>query len=142
MSGDVVMLNEVRFDSGYIRVTGQVDYIDAIARFCVISHRGRSEQLLVDLSKVDFSELRIDSMCQFIGDVKPTAEIKKTPIHGLTSSLFYLDTKILRIVNGLDLNLFEQATMIRRDYLNKERKIKLGISKIKIELDISDPNFS
>jgi hypothetical protein len=52
----------------FVRVTGHITYIDTAKRFCEISHSGYS--LHIDMSICDGSGIRLDHLCQFIGELR------------------------------------------------------------------------
>lgn len=52
----------------YIRVTGHLTYIDLAKRYCEISNGGYS--LHIDMSICDASAIRLDNLCQFIGELR------------------------------------------------------------------------
>jgi hypothetical protein len=71
--GDIVMLSEISLaasiDHKRVRVTGTVASVDHSKRVCMLVHRNAS--LWIDLSLVDISIFRTDSMCQVIGELRP-----------------------------------------------------------------------
>lgn len=73
--GEIVFLKELhRAELGRCyRVTGFVSFINAEKRHCQIVHQGFS--LMIDCKLVDFSSLRIDSLCQVIGVLCPISEV-------------------------------------------------------------------
>jgi hypothetical protein len=52
----------------FVRVTGHIIYIDIAKRYCEISHSGYS--LHIDISICDSSAIRLDHLCQFIGELR------------------------------------------------------------------------
>jgi hypothetical protein len=58
------------------RVTGFVNFINAGQRHCQIVHGNHS--LVIDMTVVDFGLIRIDSLCQFIGEMMPSS--MKVPV--------------------------------------------------------------
>jgi len=70
--GEIYMLSELGqiedYDRKNVRVTGFVDMVDMRERMCQITHKGHN--LLVDASLVDITVLRVDSVCQIIGELR------------------------------------------------------------------------
>lgn len=145
--GEILLLRELNSDPNvigkYVRVTGYVDYVDKRQRLCVISHNKASVQL--DISMIGTSELRDDSLVQVIGEVRfgslspvsssssSTLSLQQAvgtdPILGIgdsssspssiTAPSIFISVKILRCVDGLDMDLFEAALIERRKFLSR-----------------------
>lgn len=122
-SGEIVLLKELPLDrhvlNKSLRVTGHVTLLDFANHACQLEHAG--SVLWVDIARVDTAnvELRVSSLVQFIGEVRKVsdvggdfsvpAEYGKVP--------FYLLAKVARVVDGLDMTLYEQALLARRAFL-------------------------
>jgi hypothetical protein len=118
-----------------VRVTGTVQSVDIHRKVCLIYHQGKS--VLVDISLVDPSIPRLDTLCQFIGEIRQLNQVRIairsfSPLpHQRGTGCLYQQTPeapeqiggmliaatIARNVDGLDLDLFEQALLARREFL-------------------------
>jgi len=102
------------------RLTGWVDNLDIERRSCTIQHN--ENILLVDLSLIDLSIPQTGGLCQVLGEIKSvrTTEPKE---HGGSRAAgeLCLAASIMRMVEGLDLNLFERALIARRQFLQAQR---------------------
>ena len=56
----------------YVRVTGFITKFNPVINVCVISHDGF--ELLIDLAYIYNSTIVCDSLCQFIGEIRPFCE--------------------------------------------------------------------
>ena len=56
------------FDRKCVRVTGFVSEVDMQGRTCVLSHKGND--LLIDVTLVDITVFRLNSLCQVIGELR------------------------------------------------------------------------
>ena len=122
-SGEIVMLRELAADPKVIhktvRVTGFVKLLLVNEGILMIEHDSFS--LYVDVSLVTFSSLAMDSLVQFIGEIRPAFE--HPYFTGETSDGdFFLKAKVLRVVDGLDLTLYEEALGARRTFLRAASK--------------------
>jgi hypothetical protein len=101
--------NTPEFHKDYVRVTGEVTFIDAGARFCQLV-RGRHD-VFINLESVDMRGIQVGSMCQFFGTivVDRASHVGTYPFHVVAT--------IARVVDDLDLDLFEQALIKRRSFL-------------------------
>lgn len=123
-AGEIVLLKELQHDrhvvGKYLRVTGNVTMIDFVRRVCQIEHTDHI--LWVDLTLIDLAvlELKEATLVQFIGEIR-NADERGTPIAPADNSRvpFYLQAKVARVVDGLDMTLYEQALMSRRDFLKR-----------------------
>ena len=113
-SGEIVFLNELYNNYGgnvigkYVRVTGHVSWLDAAQRRCQITYD--KFVLFVDLENVDMAALTLDTLVQFIGEIRQ--------IEGVSpSAQLELKANVIRIVNGLDMRLFKEAILARREFL-------------------------
>jgi hypothetical protein len=90
---------------------------DPVNRICQIEHQ--SEFLWIDISLVSSEGITIDSMVQFIGEILP-ASTRIFPIREseLPPNIF-LKATVKRIVNGLNLRVYEQALTHRRLFIQK-----------------------
>ena len=70
--GEIFMLSELSQISDYdrkcVRVTGFVTMVDFPGRMCQITHK--EHNLIVDATLVDITMLRLDSLCQIIGELR------------------------------------------------------------------------
>ena len=114
-SGVVVMLKELEQDANvlnkYVRVTGTVTYIDKVAKMIQISHD--SSVLWVDIALVAVAGMAEHSLVQFIGQINPGSE--KIAVATMP---YYLQAKVARLVDGLDMRLYEEALKARRAFLS------------------------
>ncbi len=122
--GEIVLLKELfvqndatldiasRIGSVY-RVTGIVTVYDPISRVCLIEHQ--SVFLWIDISLVSSEGLKIDDLVQFIGEIL-TVGTKTFPINSESemSPTIYLKATVKRIVNELNLRVYEDALVQRR----------------------------
>lgn len=74
-------------------------HIDTDSNNAVIEHRGSS--LSVDLSLVDYSQIRLNSLYMLIGEVE------------MVNEELVLKVRIVSNVDGLDISLFEKALVVR-----------------------------
>ena len=124
-SGELVLLKELQLDrhviGKYMRVTGNVTTIDYGRRLCQIEHTNHI--LWVDLTYIDLvaHEIRVSTLVQFIGEIC-NADDREPPIAVANSGRipFYMLAKVARVVDGLDLALYEQALVARRAFLGRE----------------------
>ncbi len=124
--GEIILLKELfeqndnvlAYHTGRVyRVTGTISVYDPVNRICQIEHQ--SEFLWIDISLVSSEGITIDSMVQFIGEILP-ASTRIFPIR--ESELppnIYLKATVKRIVNGLNLRVYEQALTHRRLFIQK-----------------------
>jgi|LauGreSBDMM110SN_4_FD.fasta_scaffold288369_1 hypothetical protein len=124
--GEIILLKELfeqndnvlAYHTGRVyRVTGTILVHDPVNRICQIEHQ--SEFLWIDISLVSSEGITIDSMVQFIGEILP-ASTRIFPIR--ESELppnIYLKATVKRIVNGLNLRVYEQALTHRRLFIQK-----------------------
>lgn len=123
-SGEIVLLKELQHDrhviGKYLRVTGSVTMLDFARRVCQIEHT--DHVVWVDLTLIDLAALGLKeaSLVQFIGEIR-NADERSTPIGPTDNGRipFYLQAKVARVVDGLDMTLYEQALMSRRDFLKR-----------------------
>lgn len=112
------MLSELFMDrevvGKYVRVTGFVQSMDLAQGICHIVHGDYN--LTVDLSLVGAEGLSVDSLMQFIGEVRAGTERGMPPAPTGQPS-FFLQAKIKRCVDGLDLRLYEESLKARRAFL-------------------------
>jgi hypothetical protein len=99
-----------------VRVTGSIGGIDVTNRFCQLLHG--NFDVIVDLTIVDcsFKDFKVDAICQFIGQLVTGSE-RVFPGYDEAPPPFYLSGRLLRIVNDLDIDLYEQALIKRRLFL-------------------------
>ena len=98
-SGEIVLLRELHEDANVfhksLRVTGFMRQMDISQGICRIEHDGHS--VFVDTSLVPASSVALESLVQFIGEIKPARE--HPFFAGNTSdSDFYMKAKVLRVV--------------------------------------------
>ena len=114
-SGELCLLRELNCDPNivgkYVRVTGYVSSVDTISNFVEIIHD--DDSLGVDISLVDTGSLKIDNLVQFIGEIKPSSQGQEQG----KERRIYLAAKIFRAVDGLDMRLYEEALLARREFL-------------------------
>lgn len=68
--GEILLLREL--DSTIhlhrtVRLTGFISFLDCMQRYCIINHE--DQQIAVDLEVVDLSNLKVETLHQFIGDI-------------------------------------------------------------------------
>ena len=123
-SGEIVLLKEVRLDRDVVgkclRVTGHVALLDFANHICQIEHAGAV--LWVDIGRVDIhgANVKISSLVQFIGEVRITGRGDFSIPAEYGKDEFYLLAKVVRLVDGLDMALFEQAIQARRDFVTAQ----------------------
>ena len=117
-SGEIVLLKELQADKNvlgkYVRVTGFVtgrNNTDQALQLVEVSHDDAT--LWVDTSLVVTSELKADAQVQFIGEITAATQTVRAQ-HG---AAYQLSAKVLRIVDGLDMRLYEEALAARRQFL-------------------------
>ena len=71
----VIRVNGV-FQKEYIRVTGEVTFVDTEKRYCQLKHG--IHDLMIDLSVIDFKVdgFQIGCLCQFLGDLNVIDKVK------------------------------------------------------------------
>jgi len=113
-SSEIVLLRELEKDASmlekHVRVTGFVTHMDLTHHMVQITHG--TSVLWVDIALVSATGLTLDSLVQFIGQILPGADKV-----GVAEMPYYLQAKIVRLVDGLDLRLFEEALIARRAFL-------------------------
>lgn len=124
--GEIILLKELfeqndnvlAYHTGRVyRVTGTISVYDPVNRICQIEHQ--SEFLWIDISLVSSEGITIDSMVQFIGEILPAStRIFPTRESELPPNI-YLKATVKRIVNGLNLRVYEQALTHRRLFIQK-----------------------
>ena len=114
------MIDELFQDSKvigkYVRVTGHAGLVDVDN--CVVKLEHNGHFLYVDTSEVPASSLQLQSLAQFIGEIRAANE------HGyLRGNVgpddFYMKARVFRVVDGLDMELYRQTIETRREYLGK-----------------------
>jgi hypothetical protein len=111
-------LSEVNIGE-YVRVTGYVTGIEAGgAKACKIQHGNAN--LFVDLDLVQFDGIVVDSLVQFIGEICESEKRNRNLLNPESTEKFYLSAKIFRIVDGLDMRLFEESLVARRKFLSAD----------------------
>eukprot|EP00246_Nothoceros_aenigmaticus_P017112 TRINITY_DN814_c0_g2_i2.p1 TRINITY_DN814_c0_g2~~TRINITY_DN814_c0_g2_i2.p1 ORF type:complete len:133 (+),score=2.56 TRINITY_DN814_c0_g2_i2:168-566(+) len=117
--GMLVLLRELHPSSRYckpgasLRVTGRLLSYDAETAMAVIADGGSS--IRVDTQHLRCVPLRISSLFQFIGELQ---------IPATSSPQMVLLARVGRNVDGLDLDLYEKALQLRRQFERKQ-----GLSK-------------
>ncbi len=118
-SGEVVLLRELFTDPNvvgkYVRVTGYVSAQDTSAALVEISHDGAA--LWVDTTLVNVGALRQDALVQFIGAI--SAHVPVNVGSSIITGSIKLTARIYRAVDGLDMRLYEEALLARREFLSK-----------------------
>ena len=132
-SGEIVLLRELYVDENvvgkYVRVTGEIIYIDTVLNYCQIRHD--DSVLIVDLNIVTLNErTRLHSWVQFIGQVRAWSDISNRFAAASTKEKFFLYAKISRLVDGLDIKLYEEAILVRRVFVAKLRNQQNSSSAI------------
>jgi hypothetical protein len=56
-----------------VRVTGTVQSVDIHKKICLLYHKGKS--VLVDISLIDPAIPRLDTLCQFIGEIRESKQV-------------------------------------------------------------------
>ena len=116
-SGEVVLLRELQSDGNvlgkYVRVTGYVTGRNNMGNSIQLVELSHDDATLwVDTSLVVTSELKTDTQVQFIGEMTAAAPAVRS--HGAS---YQLTAKVMRIVDGLDMRLYEEALVARRQFL-------------------------
>ncbi len=122
-SGEVVLLKEIFADRNcvgkYVRVTGYVSTVNTKFNLLEITHDECS--LSVDVSLVDIGSIKLDALVQFIGEIQSRpAYIQRQEQgfdQGSVTGNIILAARVCRIVDGLDLRLYEEALRARREFL-------------------------
>ena len=97
----------------YVRVTGYVTGRNNMGNSIQLVELSHDDATLwVDTSLVVTSELKTDTQVQFIGEM--TAAAPAVISHGAS---YQLTAKVMRIVDGLDMRLYEEALVARRQFL-------------------------
>ncbi len=116
-SGEIVFLREILADAHavgkYVRVTGyvaEVDHSNPEKQMVRIVHDNAS--LWVDIALVVATDLTTDALVQFIGQINPAAHNTGAGGKGVI-----LSAKVYRNVDGLDMKLYEEALIARREFL-------------------------
>ena len=118
-SGQIVSLKELSTDRDivgkYVRVTGNIVMLDFDKRLCQIEHGG--VWLWVKIERIDTLNvvLRESSLVQFIGEVR-SGDDPRFPAAEYGKVNYFLHAKVARVVDGLDMSLYEQALSSRRDF--------------------------
>jgi hypothetical protein len=134
-SGTIVLLKELYSDPGvvgkYVRVTGTATSVNTMTNIVEITHD--HVLLNVDVSLVDIGTLKLDTLVQFIGEMHARSDgianqddlklLNAKGRHAPQQSQLFLSARIFRVVEGLDLRLFEETLLARRDFLNSERSM-------------------
>lgn len=117
-SGEIVLLRELYEDVNVvgktIRITGFVRHIDVSMGIICIEHNGHSAY--IDTSLVPASSVALESLVQFLGEMKPASDHEYF-VANTSDSDFFLKAKVFRIVDGLDLTLYEESLLMRRKFL-------------------------
>ena len=119
-SGEIVLLREMYEDTHVIgktlRITGFVRQVDVGQGIICIEH---DEKLVyVDTSLVPASSVALQSLVQFLGEVKPACD--HAYFAGKASEVFFfLKAKVFRVVDGLDLTLYAESVKMRREFLQR-----------------------
>jgi hypothetical protein len=114
-SGEICLIREILENKSsigmFVRVTGHVQKLRDEEGMLEITHDGVS--LFVDTNThIDIKDSKEDDLVQFIGEIKKTS----TQMCQRYGNIF-LEAKIFRIVNGLDMKLYEEALKARRNFL-------------------------
>jgi len=98
------------------RVTGTISVFDPVNRVCQIEHQ--SAILWVDISLICSEGIKIDDQIQFIGEILP-ASTKSFPIvtELESSPHIFLKATVKRIVNDINLRVYEEALIQRRSFV-------------------------
>jgi len=119
-SGQIVSLKELSTDRDivgkYVRVTGNIVMLDFVNRLCQIEHGGVG--LWVNIERIDTLNvvLKESSLVQFIGEVRSGERIDLRVPAEYGKVNYFLLAKVARVVDGLDMTLYEQALSSRRDF--------------------------
>jgi len=124
-SGEIVLLKELYSDSNvvgkYVRVTGTATSVNTMTNIVEIAHD--NVLLNVDVSLVDIGTLKLDTLVQFIGEIHSRSdgityqEDLRNGKQAIQNNQLLLSARIFRVVEGLDLRLFEEILLARRDFL-------------------------
>ncbi|CAM6090023.1 unnamed protein product [Calypogeia fissa] len=112
--GIIVQLPELKPSSQYykaqqsLRILGLLESYSVQTAMAVITHGGA--KFRVDTQHLRNLEMRIGSLYQFIGELLPDPEFP---------SQLMLQARVGRNVDGLDLDLYDKALQIRRQFEQK-----------------------
>lgn len=126
-SGEVVLLKELQLDrhiiGKYVRVTGHITMIDFANHVCQIEHV--ENVLMVDITLIDLvsNDIKVSSLVQFIGEIRNTEQSTISLPSSNGKVPFYLQAKVARLVDGLDMTLYEQALLARRTFLQRAKDV-------------------
>ena len=119
------MINELYQDSNvvgkYVRVTGHASQINVDS--CTIKLEHDDYLLYVDTSEVPASSIQLQSLVQFIGEIRSAKEHNHLRDY-VGPDDFYMKARVVRIVDGLDLELYRQTIDARREYLKRAQLSK------------------
>ena len=119
-SGEIVLLREMHEDANVIgktlRITGFVRHVDVSQSIICIEHGDKS--VYVDTSLVPASSIELESLVQFLGEVKPACDHPYFA-RNIPKTLFFLKAKVFRVVDGLDLALYTESLLMRREFLQR-----------------------
>lgn len=96
-----------------VRITGRVTFLDPVQRYCQVEDQ--QCLLMVDLSLVDMTRIRVQHLIQIFGTIQSHPSGGKV-FPNCTDS-FFLSAKVIRDVDSLDLNLYRESVLYRRNFL-------------------------
>eukprot|EP00697_Spironema_sp_BW2_P011719 gnl/Spiro4/2753_TR1339_c0_g1_i1.p1 gnl/Spiro4/2753_TR1339_c0_g1~~gnl/Spiro4/2753_TR1339_c0_g1_i1.p1 ORF type:complete len:126 (+),score=20.76 gnl/Spiro4/2753_TR1339_c0_g1_i1:30-380(+) len=107
-SARIVGLEEVHpaMQNQSVRVFGRLVEFDPSSQIAVLNHQGHS--LRVNTELIAGVVLKSDSQYQFIGELRGAED---------TDGSLVLEARVCRLVDGIDLELFQQALQLRNQFL-------------------------
>jgi len=127
-SGEVVLLKELYSDPNvigkYVRVTGTATSVNTSTNIVEITHD--NVLLNVDISLIDIGTLKLDTLVQFIGEIHSRnmdGIMNQVQAKSMQKNQLLLSARIFRVVEGLDMRLFEETLLARRDFLCSGKSI-------------------
>mmetsp|Transcript_25410 Transcript_25410/g.55248 ORF Transcript_25410/g.55248 Transcript_25410/m.55248 type:complete len:123 (-) Transcript_25410:766-1134(-) len=117
-SGEIVFIDEVlqsevgSWEGHSVRIIGRLKQYDVLSGRAVVHHR--ESELKVDTILLRGVALTEGSLFQFIGELEKDQEHEEQSL--------ILKARVGRNVEGMDLPLYEQAVVARREYLQAELK--------------------
>jgi len=114
-----------------VRVIGRMIYYDAERSSGIIEDEKQQQSLLVDVSLIKEFEFTLNSLIQFIGELEQHDDNyneqadrshNETTHNNVLDKRWILRARVYRCMSGLDMAVFEQVVLLRR-----ELQYKLGI---------------
>lgn len=126
---EILMLHEIpqlsiNDQCNNIRVTGIVCHINRLDHHCIIQHK--NVRLHVDTSILESTEVVVNDLCQIFGRLKPDKRQATMALSDGKSKIellpYKLDATLIRKVDELDQELFEQALLAKREFLKRSNE--------------------